>query len=80
MNENDKMLERHVRKSDGDVREAVRLLTGNSIAGLARDMHVPRSTLSMCLGGTYGRRYEGMRRRTEAHLGLTPRTLDRYLP
>jgi hypothetical protein len=67
-----------LRDRRGDVKEAVRVLTGASIAELARRLGDgnKRTDLGMCLAFTQRRRYPHLRRALESEMGLPAYSLD----
>lgn len=72
-------LEALLRKSGGDMREAVRRFTGQTIKDLAADMGLSRPSVNHTLAGYPGRKNPPVRRSLEVRLGLPPYALDRLI-
>lgn len=71
-------LRRLVRAHRGDVRKAMRTLTGATVAEMARWLGdgKKRTDLGMCLAFTQQRRYPHLRRALESEVGLPAYSLD----
>lgn len=68
-----------VRKARGNIAEAVRMYSGESLVGVAEGIGETRQAVSGCLNRTDGRLYTHVRRAIEVYLDLPPYTLDEYL-